>query len=394
MLRSLLSGLVSAASDNDPTTVGTVVVAGALTMYGLEWVLVLIVPMLAIVQILSTRLAGITRKGLQAAIRDRYGKIVGIVSMAAIVAVNLVTIGADLQAGAASLELMTHLSAQIWALPIALLLGVLLSVGSFNRVRYVFAILPLAFLAYAGAAFLAHPDWSEVRRGLVPHFTPTHQNVQTVLALLGTLLTAYAYLWQSVEVAKDRPSRRRLFGAELATLPGIVYTFVILWFILIASGATLGVHHRNVQTAQEAATSLAPLAGRWAPILFAIGLLGSALLAVPVIAAATANAICTTFRWRGSLDDPPRKARRHYAVIYVSLAVGAAMCFLRVPAISLLFIASIAGGLATPLTLVLLMLLVYDRRAMRAQRAPLWLATGGWAVTIVVTVAAIGYFFT
>jgi Mn2+/Fe2+ NRAMP family transporter len=391
--KSLLSGLVSAASDNDPTTVGTVAVAGAMTLYGLEWLLVLLIPMLAVVQMLGTQVAGVTRRGLQAVVRDRYGPLVAFVSMLAIVGVNSITLGADLQAGAASLHLLTGIAPAIWAVPLAVVIGTLLSVASFDRVRAIFAVLPLAFLAYAVAAFLSHPNWHAVARGFIPRFSAKHE-IGAALALLGTTLTAYAYYWQTVEVATDRPPRRKLRTAELATLPGIIFTFTILWFILTATAATLGVHHHPVTTAQDAAGALAPFAGRWAPIVFAVGLLGSSLLAVPVIAAANANAVCVTLRWRGSLNDSPRAAPRHYAVIYLSLGVAAAIAFARVPTITLLFIASIAGGLTTPLTLGLLMLLARDRSVMHKRTAPVWAIAAGWAVAAIVTAAAIGYIVT
>jgi len=390
-ITALVSGLVSAAADNDPTTVGTIAVAGALTIFGLEWVLLLIIPMLVVVQMLATRLAGASHRGLQSAVRRRYGPALAWISLSAIVAVNVITLGADLQAGTAALKLMTGVREQIWAIPLAIVIACMLSWENFDKTRKIFAILPLAFLAYTAAAVMAHPDWAAVAHGFIPNFDGKKATTQTILALFGTLLTAYAYFWQTVEVAKDRPPRRRLLTAELATIPGILFTFVILWFILIATAATLGVHHRPIETAQDAARALAPFAGRYAPIVFAIGLFGSAILAVPVLAAGTANAMCETLAWQGSLDDTPRKAPRHYAVIYGSLAVAAALCFLHVPTVTLLFIASIAGGLATPLTLVLMVLLVRDRSTMRGARASPWLVGAGWAVVAIVTVAGIGF---
>lgn len=390
-ITALVSGLVSAAADNDPTTVGTIAVAGALTVFGLEWVLLLIIPMLVVVQMLATRLAGASHRGLQSAARKRYGPVVAGVTLSAIVAVNLITLGADLQAGTAALNLITGVRQEIWAIPLAIAIACILSWENFDKTRKIFAVLPLAFLAYAAAAVLAHPNWAAVAHGFIPNFDGKKATTQTILALFGTLLTAYAYFWQTVEVAADRPPRRRLLAAELATIPGILFTFVILWFILTATAATLGVHHRPVESAQDAARALAPFAGRFAPIVFAIGLFGSAMLAVPVLSAGTANAMCETFSWRGSLDDTPRKAPLHYAVIYISLAIAAALCFLHVPTVTMLFIASIAGGLATPLTLVLMVLLVRDGSTMRGSRASPWLAGAGWAVAAIVTVAGIGF---
>jgi Mn2+/Fe2+ NRAMP family transporter len=276
----------------------------------------------------------------------------------------------------------------VWVVPIAVGLGALLSFGSFDRVRDVFAILPLAFLAYVAGAFVAHPNWHAVLSGFVPQMPGGRRTAVTMLAMFGTLLTSYAYLWQTVEVATDRPPRRALRAIELSTLPGLLLTFAVLWFILITTAATLGVHHHAVQSAQDAAGALAPFAGRWAPIIFALGLLGSSVLAVPVIVATTANAVAVTFCWGGSLDDAPRNAKPHYAVVYGALAIAAALCFTGVPVITLLFVASIAGGIATPLTLAPLMLLVRDRSVMRDRRAPRWLAAAGWSAAAIVSFAA------
>ena len=387
--KSLLSGLISAASDNDPTTVGTIAVAGATTLYALEWVLVLVVPMLAVVQMLASRLAAVTHLDLQSAIRRRYGAVVASVTMIALVAVNIVTLGADLQAGAAALNLISGVAQWIWVVPIAVVLAALLSWGTFDRVRIVFALMPLAFLAYVAAAFVAHPNWGAVARGFIPHLEGGRRTSATLLALFGTLLTAYAYLWQTVEVAADRPPRRKVLAIQLASLPGVLFTFAILWFILIATAATLGVHHHQIETAQDAAKALAPFAGRAAPIVFAVGLLGSSLLAVPVIAAANSGAVAVTLGWGGSIDAKPKQAKRYYAVLYASLAIAAGICFAGVPTITLLYVASIAGGIATPVTLAPLMLLVRDRSVMQNRRAPLWLAAAGWIVTAIVTAAAI-----
>lgn len=390
--KALLSGLVSATADNDPTTVGTVAVAGATTAYGLEWMLVLIMPMLMIVQVTATHLAAVTHQNLQQLVRRRYGPAVAIVSMLSIVAVNAVTAAADIGAGAASLQLLSGVAGAIWVVPLAVLLGVLLTVETFDRVRAVFAILPLAFFAYAAAAFMAHPNWHDVARGFIPQIS-AKQGVLTVLALLGTLLTAYMYLWQTVEIAADKPPRRVLRRVKLASLPGVLFMGAVLLFILIATAGTLGVHHHPIETAQDAALALAPFAGRFAPIVFGIGLLGSSLLAVPVIAASSASAVCATFSWHGSLDDRPKTAPAYYGVLYGTLGLGALLTFSGVPTITLLYIASIAGGIATPVTLALLMLLARDPKTVRQRKISGWLAACGWVVTLIVSAAAIGSAF-
>lgn len=364
-------------------------IAGATTLYRLEWVLVFLVPMFATMQSIGTLVAGHARLNVQGLVRRRYGRTVALLSLAALVSVNVLTLAADLEAGDASLALITGAAAQYWSVPLVVAVAALLTFGSFDRVRVVLAVLPVAFLAYVVAAFLAHPSWPAVLGGLVPSFSLTRGFLVTLVAIVGTVMTAYGFEWQTVEVAKDNPPIRRLAGTSLSSLPGIVATLGVLWFIVVATGATLGVHHHAVRTAQDAAKALAPFAGRYAPDVFGLGLLGSSLLALPVIAATTANAIRVTFAWKGTLDDPPRKAKAQYAAIYACLALAAAFSFAGVPAMALLFAASIAAGIATPVYLVLMMLLAHDTIALRGHALPFWLLAGGWIVTVAIAIAAL-----
>ena len=389
--KSLVSGIISAASDNDPTTIATLAIAGASTLYGLEWVLLLIVPMFAVVQAIATHLATVSHQGLQDGIRKRYGSLIAIVSLFCIVSVSVVTFAADLEAGAAALELLTHIAYATWLIPLAVIVIALMSLGTFAKIRRFLIVLPLAFVAYIAAAILAKPDWHAVLSGFIPHLRGDDVYVTVTIALMGTTLTTYTYLWQTIEVAADAPPRRYLLEVSLASIPGTILTGGILWFILVATAATLGVHHQHVQTAQDAAKALAPIAGPSAETVFAIGLLGSSLLALPVIAGGMANAICATFQWRGSLDQQPRHARRYYAALYGSIVAGILLTLAHVQPIALLFAASIAGGLATPVTLALLVALATDKRAMRGRTIDRRLAVAGWSVTGIAAVAALAF---
>jgi Mn2+/Fe2+ NRAMP family transporter len=166
---------------------------------------------------------------------------------------------------------------------------------------------------------------------------------------------------------------------------------ILFWFMVLASGATLGVHHTPVMTAQTAAAALGPLAGQFATALFALGLLVSALLAVPILAGTSAYVLAETFGWPGSLDLPFRRAPAFYLAVLLSLAVGAALTDLKMDPIALLVLGSLAGGLGTPVTLGLLMRAARDRRVMGEQRISLRLVVGGWLVTAVVTAAGMLY---
>ncbi|MBV8724536.1 MAG: divalent metal cation transporter, partial [Candidatus Eremiobacteraeota bacterium] len=250
----------------------------------------------------------------------------------------------------------------------------------------------LLFLTYVGAAFLARPNWADVLRGsFVPHFDLRPETVAGALALLGTTLTAYAYVWETIELSEEKPPLRRLGLVQADAALGIVVAGLTFWFILVATGATLGVHHHAVQTAQDAAQALVPIAGKYAAIIFAIGLLGSALVAIPVIAGTSAYVAAEMFGWRRSLDAKFNRARAFYLTLSGCVVVAGLIGFAGVPPIKLLFFSGIAGGIATPLTLALMLLVGRNHKVMRNKPVSGWLAAAGWSVTAVVTAATVIY---
>jgi Mn2+/Fe2+ NRAMP family transporter len=386
------AGIVAGASDNDPTTVATLAVIGSTTTYELGWLTLLVIPMLAVVQAVAAQVGTVTKRGLEDCVRSAYGRTWAIVALAALLIVNLLTLAADLEGGAAALQLLTNLDYRWWVLPLGALTVAMLVLGNYRGIERVLRYLALLFLTYVGAAFLAHPDWGAVFRGsFVPHFSLAPDMVSGALALLGTTLTAYAYVWETIELSERKPPLRRLGLVQADAALGIVVAGLTFWFILIATGATLGVHHETVQTAQQAAQALAPVAGRYASLVFAVGLLGSALVAIPVIAGTSAYVAAEMFGWRRSLDASFNRARRFYLTLGGVVLVAVAIGMLGVPPIKLLFLSGIAGGIATPLTMALMLLVSRNRDLMHRFRIPVWLAAAGWAVTAIVTAATVTY---
>jgi len=390
ILKTLGPGLVAGASDNDPTTVASLSVIGATTIYRLSWLVILVIPMLVIVQILSATVGVVARGGLEDVVRHRYGKIWAFLVLIAVLAVNLITLAADLEGGSAALGLLTTLSYRWFILPLALAVAALLIRGSYHALERVLKYILLIFLAYIITAFLAHPRWGAVLRDtLVPHLSRSPAYIAGALALLGTTLTSYAYVWETIEEAEERPPLRRLGLVRVDAASGMIAAGVLFWFIVIGTGATLGVRHEQVQTAQDAAKALAPVAGRFASIIFGVGLLASAVLALPVLAATSAYVMAEAFGWRATLDANFHQARAFYGTLIASLAIGGGITLLGVGPIQLLFASSIAGGIATPITLVALIVTARDRQIMRQHRIGRRLAFGGWLVTAVVSAAAI-----
>ncbi len=206
LFRSMVPGIISAASDNDPTTVATLAVIGSTTVYGLGWLVVLVIPMLAVVQAISSQVGTVAKgSGLEDIVRERYGTVSAAVVLLAVLVVNVLTFSADLEGGGAALQLLTHLPYQWWILPLA---GSASHCSSrdYARIQSILIYIPLAFLAYIAAALFAHPDWHRILLdSLVPHFEPSPAYTAGGIALLATTLTAYAYVWQGIEIAEERP---------------------------------------------------------------------------------------------------------------------------------------------------------------------------------------------
>jgi Mn2+/Fe2+ NRAMP family transporter len=378
--------MVSAASDNDPTNVGTAAVVGAQSMYRLSWVALLVAPLLAVVLQIAARVGLVARSDLQSLTLKRYGRRMAAILMVSVVVVNVVTIAADVQAGAAGIGLLAGIDFRWVVLPLAAALAGLLLVGRYGQVVAVLRYLLLGFLAFAAAAVLASPDWPRLlSASLVPALSLRRDDLAGALAILGTTLTSYVYLWETVqrgveEPAGDAPRGVALRRARTGAIAGAVFTAAILWSMLVASAATLGRHHQAVTSAQDAARALRPLAGPLAGDLFAVGLVISAVVALPVLMSTTAYVVGAQFDWRRGLSQPIGQARRFYAVLAGSAALAVAVTLAGVPVFAMLVTASVIGGLGTPIGLVLLVRLARDPEIMGDQAISGRLALAGWLI--------------
>jgi Mn2+/Fe2+ NRAMP family transporter len=388
LLKRLGPGLIAGASDNDPTTVASLSVIGASTGYGLSWLVILVIPMLVVVQTISAAVGVVTREGLEDVIRRCYGRFWAMVALLLVLVVNVITLAADLEGGAAAIGLLSGKPYQWFIVPLAVAVAALLIWGSYTALERVLRYVLLIFVAYVVTAFLARPDWGQVLQAtVVPHLNFSSAYVQGALALLGTTLTSYAYVWETIEEAEERPPLRRLGLVQVDAGVGMVLAGAVFWFIVIGTGATLGVHHQQVQTAEDAAKALAPLAGPFAAVVFGVGLLASAVLAIPVLAGTSAYVMAEAFGWKSSLNLRFTQAKPFYVTLVVCLALAVGLTLLGISPIQFLFWSSLAGGLGTPVTLALLMLVARNRGVMGKLRIGPRLAAGGWLVTAVVVLA-------
>jgi Mn2+/Fe2+ NRAMP family transporter len=388
LLRSIGPELLSSASDNDPTNVGTAAAVGAASGYQLAWVAVLIAPLLAIVQTIAAQVGSVAGNDLQTLTLKRYGRRLATVLLVSVVVVNMVTIAADLQAGAAGIALLVGIDSRWLVAPLGLALVALLLIGKYDEVVAVLRYLLLGFLAFAAAAVLAHPDWPRlIRSSLIPTLSPRHEMVAGALALLGTTLTSFVYVWETIERGVEEPPEPTTEGLDRArsgAASGAIFTALILWSMLVASAATLGTHHQPVTSAQDAAQALRPLAGPAAADLFAIGLITSAVVALPVLMATTAYVVGAQFDWRRGLSEKVSNARGFYGVLTASIALAFAVTLANIPVIGMLVAASVIGGLGTPIGVVILVLLGRDHTVMGTQPISARLAIAGYTVAAIV----------
>jgi Mn2+/Fe2+ NRAMP family transporter len=387
-VRSIGPELVSGASANDPTNVGTAAAVGAASGYQLAWVALLVAPLLGVVQTIAAHVGSVARNDLQTLTLKRYGPRVAAILLVSVVIVNLVTIAADLQAGAVGIGLLAGVDSRWLVLPLGLGLIGLLLVGKYDEVVGVLRYLLLGFLAFAVAAYLAHPDWSLlVRSSLIPTLSLRGDVVAGGLALLGTTLTSYVYVWETIERGVEEPADAANGGltrTRTGAFIGAGFTALILWFMYVASAATLGQRHQTVASAQDAAQALRPLAGSLAASVFAVGLVISAVVALPVLMATTAYVVGAQFDWRRGLSEQVSNAWGFYGVLAASVGLAVAVSLANISVIDMLVAASVIGGFGTPIGLVIMVLLGRDHTVMGTQPISERLALAGWTVAAIV----------
>ena len=388
--RSIGPELVAAASDNDPTNVGTAAAVGAQTGYQLSWLALLVAPLLGVVLAIAAQVGSVARDDLQSLTVKRYGRGVAAVLLVSVVVVNLATIAADLQAGAAGIGLLAGVGSRWLVVPLGAAVAGLLLAGRYGQVVAVLRYLMLGFAAFGAAAVLAHPDWPRLlQASLVPTLSLRRDGVAGGLALLGTTLTSYVYVWETIGRGVEEPPDCTAGGGGLAraragAVVGAIFTAVILWCMLVASAATLGRHHQAVASAQDAAGALRPLAGSAAADLFAAGLITSAVVALPVLLATTAYVVGAQFNWRRGLSEGIGRAHGFYAILVASTGLALAVSLAGISVIGMLVAASVIGGFGTPIGLVLLVRLARDPRVMGPRPISRRLAIAGWAVAVIV----------
>lgn len=403
-LKVLGPGLVTGASDDDPSGIGTYAQAGAAYGYATLWTAVVMLPMMISVQYICAKIGLVSGRGLAGVLREQYPRWVLYPAVLALVAANTINAGVDIGAIAAAINLLLPIPATAFIIPVSAGILALQVFGSYRLIARVFKWLTLALLAYIAAALFARPDWAAVLRGtLVPTIQLTPQYIGILVALLGTTISPYLFFWQANQEVDEQilMGRRRLWQRQGAsktelryaladTVSGMVFSGVVAYFIILASGATLfasGQH--TIGSATDAAVALRPVAGDLSAALLAVAIIGAGVLAVPVLTTSAAYGVSEAAGWKFGLDRKVSKAPQFYAVVIAATVVGMAIDFLGINPITALVITAVINGLLAVPLLVLVMLVSNNRKVMGERTNGRRLNVLGWGTTAVMAIAAV-----
>ena len=402
-------GLITGASDDDPSGIGTYAVAGDTLGLTTLWTALLSFPLMAAVQNICARIGLISGVGLARVIKERYPRWILYPAVFALFVANTINVGADLGAVADAIGLLVGVHAVWLVIPVAVGILAFQIFGSYRLIARVFKYLTIALLAYVVDAVVVHPDLREtLRAAVVPTFSLDPRYVATLVAILGTTISPYLFFWQSSEeveeeIAEGRKTEAARKGASPAELRyatidvnvGMGVSNLVMFFIIFATALTLFKDGKtDIRNAADAAEALRPIAGDLAGILFAGGMIGAGLLAIPILSGSAAYAVSEAFGWTAGLEERWDRAKPFYGVIILATIVGMVLNFTGIDPIDALFYTAILNGIIAPPLLVLVMLVARDRKVMGDQTIGPVLTTLGWLATTAMFLALAGLAYT
>ncbi len=400
-------GLITGAADDDPSAIAAYSIAGARLGTGLLWTAFITWPLMAAVQMMCARIGFVTGKGLAGTLRNKYPAPLIILLSGALLVANTVTIGADLSAMADVVEMVTAINSHYFV--------VLFGIGTaaatihfrYHEIVDILKWLTVALLAYVITAVVLRPDWMTILHDtFIPSWPSGREAWATLVAVLGTTISPYIFFWQAsheVEVknAAKRPSHswthaetaKEMQERALAVGGGSFFSNVVMYFIILTAALTLHVHGvTNIETSAQAAGALAPLAGKFAGTLFALGVIGAGLLAIPTLSGSAAYALAESFRWNHGLSQKFADARPFYLVIILSTLTGIVLDFANVNPVKALFWAAVLNGLLAPFLLIGILMIARDPTIMNHNCSSRLCQTIVSLTAMLMVAAAIGMF--
>ena len=410
LLATFGPGLITGASDDDPSGIATYSQVGAQFGYGLLWSMLFSYPLMATIQEISARLGRVTGHGVAGNLRRHAAPFWLWVITGLLLLANVINLGADIGAMGEAVTLLIGGPALLYAALFALLSVGLQVFVPYTRYARFLKWLTAALLAYVATVFVVRVPWGlALKSTVVPQLALTPASIQALVAVLGTTISPYLFFWQAseevsemdthvlehplVESPDQAPAQFRRIRTD--TYVGMAFSNLVAFFIILTAAVVLHAHGiRDVQTASQAAEALRPLAGRFAFALFAAGIVGTGLLALPVLAGSAGYALGEALNWPVGLERQPLQARGFYGIVAVSTLLGLGLVLVHIDPIKALFYSAIINGVTAAPVMVLIMLLTGSRRVMGQFTLCGWLKWLGWLGTAVMTLAAIALFAT
>ncbi len=409
-LKKLGPGLITGAADDDPSGIATYSQAGAQFGFSMLWTVLFTYPLMVGIQIVSARIGRVSGHGLASNIRQHFPawllySIVGLLLVA-----NTINIAADVSAMGHAMTLIVGGSAQTYAIGFGLVSLILQIFVPYRRYVRILKWLTLALLAYVATVFVVHVPWADVLvRTLMPHLSWKTEYITTVVAVFGTTISPYLFFWQAsqeveelladpnAQPIKKAPEQAKLNfrRIKIDTYVGMGFSNLVAFFIILTAAVTLNAHGiTNIQTSSEAAAALRPIAGDFAFWLFSAGIIGTGLLAVPVLAGSAAYAMAGAFKWRKGLQLKPAMAKKFYGIIAISTLVGIALGFTPMDPIKALYWSAVINGVISVPIMAVMMLMAVRPEIMGAFTITPKLKILGWLATLVMAIAVAAMFWT
>ncbi|GAB2793359.1 NRAMP family divalent metal transporter [Dyella kyungheensis] len=404
------AGFVTGAADDDPSGVATYSQVGAKFGYALLWIMFLTIPLMIAIQMVSARIGRVTGRGLADNLSRNFPSAAVWSLVALLVVANVINIAADIAAMGAAVQLLTGGSTLAYGVGLAALSTALQVFVPFHKYSPFLKVLALSLFSYVATVFAVKVPWGEVLRSTaLPHIQWNVDYLTAIVAVLGTTISPYLFCWQAaqeVEEIRDSDEREPLKHADsqapdafkriaMDTSVGMIFSNLVAFFIIVTAAAVLHAHGKtDIQSTAEAAEALKPTAGRFAFLLFSLGIVSTGMLAVPVLAGATAFAVAGATRSTYGLAHKPREAKLFYAVLVGVMAAGTALIFTPVDPIKALYWSAVVNGVCAVPLMAAMMILARREETMGKHVVGGWLQGLGWLATAVMGVAAIVMFAT
>ena len=395
-LRTLGPGLLSGMAGNDSSAVTSYSVNGATNGYGQLWLILVATPLYQAVQFACAKIGRVTQKGLADILREHYGQKIAVPASLILVISNTALIAADLVAVGTGIQLLTGIAWQWFVVPVAIGLWYLIVYQNFAVIKRIFLAMGLIFATYLVTGVVSGANWGDVARAtFVPHLSLGFASISSAVALLGATVSPYTMYWQAQgerEEKRPGPRKQQFRLAALDILAGTISGNLVAYAIIVCTSATLFAHQQSIQTAADAAVALKPLLGPYAEDLFALGFIGSGLIAIPVLLASTSYGLSGVFGWSASLWKKPWQSEGFYLIMTGALVVSLVVALVGFNPIELMFGANVLQGILAPVLVVFILLVGNNRRIMRSYRLGKFTNIGLILAALVMSAATVLFF--